>query len=150
MKIREMTHEDVQYAASLGAAMHKESWFRDFDFDETKARSIWDFKVARPDRWCLFVAEDDNKIIGVFAGVAHEHFFGNHLVSSDLILYVDPEHRGGSAAPRLIKAYEEWAKKIGAKDITIGVSTGVQEERTAKLFEKLGFGHRAYVFRKKV
>lgn len=150
MKIREMSQGDVHKALSLAADMHQESWFRDFDFDVAKALSIWDRKVAQPDRWCLFVAEDDNKIIGVFAGAAHEHFFGTDLVSTDLILYVDPAHRGGSAAPRLIKAYEEWATKIGCKDITIGVSTGVNTERTARLFEKLGFGHRAIIFRKKV
>jgi len=150
MKIREMLQGDVHPALSLAADMHQESWFRDFDFDVTKALSIWDRKVAQPDRWCLFVAEDNDKVIGVFAGFAAEHFFGNDLVSSDLILYVDPEHRGGTAAPRLIKAYQEWAKKIGAKEITIGVSTGVNSERTARLFENMGFGHRAYIFRKRV
>lgn len=150
MKIREMTQGDVQYALGLGVDMHQESWFRDFDFDVNKALSIWDRKVAQPDRWCLFVAEENDKIIGVFAGFANEHFFGNDLVSGDLILYVDPEHRGGTAAPRLIQAYEKWARSIGVKEIHIGVSTGVNVERTARLFEKLGFGNRAYLFRKRV
>lgn len=150
MKIREMSLGDVHHSLSLAADMHQESWFREFDFDVKKALSIWDRKVAQPDRWCLFVAEDDDKIIGVFAGCAFEHFFGNDLVATDLILYVDPSHRGGSAAPRLIKTYEQWARQIGAKDIQIGVSTGVNAERTARLFEKLGFGHRAYIFRKRV
>lgn len=150
MKIREMTEGDLHVVTDLGLDMHKESWFSEFDFDITKAQTIWHRKVAQPDRWCLFVAEENDKIIGVFAGFANEHFFGNDLVSGDLILYVDPQHRGGTAAPRLIQAYEKWARSVGVKEIHIGVATGVNVERTARLFEKLGFGDRAYVFRKKV
>jgi GNAT superfamily N-acetyltransferase len=150
MKIREMTQGDLHYAVQLAADMHQESWFRDFDFDAAKALSIWDRKVSQPDRWCLLVAEDDNKIVGIFAGITFEHFFGNQTASCDLILYVDPAHRGGSAAPRLIKAYEEWARSVGVVEIQIGVSTGVNTERTARLFEKLGFGDRAYIFKKRV
>lgn len=149
MKVREMSQGDVYRALSLAAAMHQESWFRHFDFDVNKALSIWDRKVAQPNRWCLFVAEDQDKLVGVFAGCAFEHFFGTDLVASDLILYVDPEHRGSSAAPRLIKAYEQWARGVGVKEIQLGVSTGVQPERTLRLFEKLGFGDTAYMLRKR-
>lgn len=150
MLIREMSQGDVEYSVRLAKDMHHESWFSHYDFDINKARQLWDRKVAQPDNYCLFVAEEDGAVIGVFAGIAFEHFFGNDKVASDLILYVDPDRRGGTAAPRLIKAYEQWARDVGCKDIQIGVSTGVQVERTARLFEKLGFGHRAYIFRKRV
>ncbi len=150
MKIREMLETDLPQVTELAWAMHQESCYRDNDFKVAKVRSIWDQKVALPGGYCLLVAEQDTEVIGVFAGVAFKHFFGDDWVCSDLILYVTPEHRGGSSAPRLIKAYEEWARRIGVKEIQIGVSTGVQEERTAQFFQKLGYGNKAIYFRKRI
>lgn len=58
----------------------------------------------------------------------------------DLLTYVVPEHRGGLGI-RLIKAYIERAKLLDIDDIHIGVSTGLEPERTGKLYERLGFRH---------
>lgn len=150
MKIREMHEADLPRVTTLAWDMHQESFYRENDFQTKKVRAIWDQHIALPGAYCLMVAEDEDDIIGVFAGFTFEHFFGNDRVSSDLILYVTPEHRGGSAAPRLIKAYEKWARSSGVREIQIGVSTGVREERTARFFEKLGFGDRAIYYRKRV
>lgn len=145
-----MLETDLPRVSSLAWDMHQESFYRDNDFQVSRIRAIWDQNVTLPGMYCLMVAEDAGEVIGVFAGVTFNHFFGNDRVSSDLILYVTPEHRGGSAAPRLVKAYEQWARRIGVKEIQIGVSTGVHEERTAQFFQKLGFGHKAIYFRKRI
>lgn len=150
MKIREITQGDVQTVLELAKDMHKESWFAAYDFDEAKAASIWERKQLFPNDWCLLLAEDNDQIIGVFVGFIVEHFFGRDRLSSDLILYVDPAHRGGTAAMRLVKAYEEWARNAGVKEIQLGIATNVHVDRTARLFEKLGFGDRAVMYRKRV
>lgn len=150
MIIREMERKDVPECISLGKDMHEESVYRGTDFATDKLWEMWDQHVRIPNMYCMMVAEKDHELIGAFVGFRYEHFFGHDICSSDLILYVKPEHRGGTAAPRLIKAYEKWARENGVTEIQIGVSTGVQEERTARLFEKLGFGERAIYFRKRV
>lgn len=150
MKIREMEAEDVHACIKLGELMHHESVYRHNDWDEKKLWALWNQHVQDPGVFCLLVAENEGEIIGAFVGFKFPHFFGNDICSSDLILFVKEEHRGGTAAPRLIKAYEKWARENGVKEIQIGVSTGVHPERTAKLFEKLGFGDRAIYYRKRV
>jgi GNAT superfamily N-acetyltransferase len=45
-------------------------------------------------------------------------------------LFVAPEHRGGSAGPRLARAFIEWSKEHGAAVINMGITTGVHAERT--------------------
>ncbi len=150
MKIRKMREEDVSTCIELGRLMHDESFYRDNDYDERKLWAMWDQSVQNPHQFCMRVAEKDEEVFGLFVGYRYEHFFGYDICSSDLLLYIKPEYRGGTAAPRLIKAYEKWARESDVTEIQIGVSTGVREERTARLFERLGFGDRAIYYRKRI
>lgn len=150
MIIREMTDDDVRQCIALGREMHRESVYRYLDFSEDKLWAIWEQHKAHPTMYCMRVAEKEGEIIGAFVGLRFEHFFGHDVCSSDLILYVTPEHRGGTAAPRLVKEYEKWAIANGVKEIQIGVSTGVTVDRTAVLFQKLGFGEEARYYRKRI
>lgn len=150
MKIRQMREEDVPLCIEMGQMMHDESFYRENDYDERKLWALWNQHVQNPHQFCFLVAEKDEEVIGMFVAYRYEHFFGYDICSSDLLLFVKPEHRGGTAAPRLIKAYDKWARECGVTEMQIGVSTGVREERTARLFEKLGFGDRAIYYRKRI
>lgn len=150
MQIRDMKAEDVYEGILLGRKMHHESVYRHNDWDEKKLWALWNQHVQQPNTFCFKMAEHDGEMIGIFVGVLFPHFFGNDIVCQDLILFVKEEHRGGTAALRLIKAYEQWGRENGVKEIQIGVSTGVHPERTAKLFEKMGFGDKAIYFRKRI
>ena len=150
MIIRWMTLDDLPIAIAMGSSMHKESWFSHFDYEDSKLQELWDITETYPHMYCKFVAEHDDKIVGMFVGMCAEHYFGHDKIASDLLLYVTPEARGGTAAVRLIKAYDKWAREAGAKEIHVGVSTGVNEERTVKLYEKLGFDSKATLLRKRV
>jgi hypothetical protein len=39
----------------------------------------------------------------------------------------------------MIKLFEQRAKDLGAKEISLGISTEIHAERTANLYEKLGY-----------
>ena len=147
--IRKMKLSDVNVVIDMGRAMHGESYFKFLDFSEAKLLALWDSINLFPNRMCGFVAEKDNKIIGIFVGAINEHWFGHDKVSCDLALYVTPEERGGSAAMRLVKAYERWAKEQGAREIHIGTATNVNPDRIRKLFSRLGYGDEAFFFRKR-
>ncbi len=147
--IRPMSPADVAQCIAFGKEMHDESYFKDMDFSEEKLQQLWHLITLKPDAFCAFVAEKEERIIGLFIGVCQEHWFGNDKVSCDLALFVTKEERGGTAAVRLIKAYEQWARDVGAAEIHIGTSTNVNSERITKLFEKMGFGNKAFYFRKR-
>ena len=147
--IRPMSPADVAQCIAFGKEMHEESYFKDMDFSEEKLQQLWHLIISKPDAFCAFVAEKEDRIIGLFIGVCQEHWFGNDKVSCDLALFVTKEERGGTAAVRLVKAYEQWARDVGAAEIHIGTSTNVNSERITKLFEKMGFGNKAFYFRKR-
>jgi len=129
--------DDVPTLIELGRVMHQESpRFRGMDYDEEKLMQLGANLVNQGG---IFLAEKDGKPLGMILGMVTEHFFGHDLMACDLAVYVHPDHRGGTLAVRLIKKYEAWAFSMGAKVITMGVSTEVEADRTGQLYKRLGY-----------
>ena len=51
---------------------------------------------------------------------------------------MEPSKRNGTVAIRLVRAFQEWAKLKGAKQIYMGIGTGVNVEGTTRLYESQG------------
>mgnify|MGYP000918724954 CR=1 FL=1 len=143
--IRNATHEDVNRMVELGALMHAESKFRAYSFDPWKLAATIGALIDGEDGIAI-VAEEDGEIVGGFIGFLSEHYFGRDKASYDLALFLQPEHRVGTLAMRLIRAYIKVAKEKGASEVVIANSTGVAKERVARLFEHAGFKHDGFVF----
>lgn len=148
--IRDLRMEDVERCLELGRAMHQESSFRDNDWDESKLWALVHQYDADKQHWCMLVSEVGDEIVGMFVGFAANHYFGNDLISSDLLLYVTPEKRGGTHGVKLIRAYEKWARSVGVREIQLGVSTGITTERTGQLYQALGFTDKSFIFKKRI
>lgn len=143
--IRPATHDDIERLVELGEQMHAESRFAKLSFDHDKVRNLFAHLIESPDG-LLIVADVDGLIIGGFAGYVVEHYFALTKVASDFGLFVAPEHRGGMTAPRLMRAYVEWAKEQGAVMVQAGITTGVHVNETARLYQKLGFKQAGLLF----
>lgn len=149
MIIRLASEEDIPGMIELGATMHAESIYRQFDYDREKLFDSCRKWISHPDLYFMAVAEDnDAQVIGMFIGFISEYYFGRDLCAYDLLFFVHPFKRGGLAAVRLIKAFEEWAFENGAKEVCTGTTTMVDPERTAKLFERLGYTIVGSIFKK--
>lgn len=135
--IRAATHTDVPDLIELGAMMHAESpRFRRLTFRPDKLEAM-----ARPlmDSGIVLLAEDRGRVVGMIIGAVIEQFFTDAKTAVDVATYVAPSHRGGPWFVKLIKAFEDKAEDLGAAEITFGISSGVQTERTAQLYEKMGY-----------
>jgi len=142
--IRTAHLNDLPVLVALGKSMHCESRYKKLRFDENKVAVFFENLINGGG--CVFVAEKNGEIIGGFAGYASEHYFSPDVVASDIALFILPEHRGGTTAFRLIKAFCAWAKFRGAAMTFIGTTTGVEPEKTAKLFELCDFAPAGGVF----
>ena len=135
--IRAATPDDLPALLELGQAMHCESpEYRDMRFCPNTLRHTLTLAM---DQHFLRVAEQPGgRIVGGLAAMAVPHWFGPDRLACDLGIFVAPEARGGMAAARLVRAYVKWARELGAKKITLGITTGVDVETTARLCERLG------------
>ena len=147
MKIRPSFPDEFDRLSVLLADAHQESRYRRYDLDFDKCRQLFEQQFVNGNIIC-FVAVKDEEIAGFGGFLVTPHFFGNDLVAGDFMVSVTPEHRGSSAAFRLLKAYEKWATSLNVVEITLGISTGINVAETSSLYERLGYQREAISFRK--
>ncbi len=128
--------------------MHAESNYSHLDYDPAKLDLMAATWLANPEIYFADIAICENKIFAMYVGFISEYYFGKDLVANDCLLFVDKSKRGGVAAIRLIKRFQQWAFDKGASEVRPATSTGVQTEDTKKLYEALGYDTVGYVFRK--
>ena len=135
--IRNASKDDIGRLVELGRMMHMESpRFRGFKYLSGQVTSMCEYLI---DNECglVLVAQHADGIIGGLMAMAMPHYACELVQASDLAFFVHPDYRGGTAALRLVDGYRAWAHSIGAEP-SIGVNTGVQPERTARLLAALG------------
>lgn len=145
MQIRNAELKDVIPIVKLAEVMHKESHFSQFDFDPVKLAEYVQTMIEQ-DWGIALVSEHESEIVGGFIGAVWPHFFGNSKQSTDFGLFVHPDKRGGLTGYRLLKEYIRVATEMGAEEVVIANSTGVDRDMVGKLYEKIGFTHIGYVF----
>lgn len=151
LMIRPLVLCDITKVVNLGRSMHEESpVFKHSSFDEKTVADLLALSLKTPENVCVLVNDINGEITGGIIAFAYKNWFGPERVASDLALFVTPDKRGGVIAARLVKQYEQWAKSVGCSEVTIGVSTGVNTERTALLFQRLGYKDPAHSFRKRL
>ena len=85
------------------------------------------------------VAETENGIVGFMIGFVAAPWYSRRKEAMEQLLYVDPAYRGGSVAMRLIREFEDVCRDYGAKVLSVGASTGMNEDRTVRLYERMGY-----------
>lgn len=143
----QLTREDALRILEMGKIFHQESQFKDEPFNAEKCWTLLDSTLRYPDQ--RFIAYDDQFRGFIIMGI-NEHFFSPVKKAEDFCLYIDPEHRGGSLAPRLIQAAEEWATSKGAIDMTIYHNTGINMEKAQGFFNRSGYETKGYIFTKEL
>ncbi len=148
MGIRPIEVNDIGELMRLASAMHQESIYREMAFDPQTVMGLFAsaMDARKPAVWGVTVTRGD-EVIGFGLGACGPNWFGPDMLASDLAIYIDPEHRGGSAGPRLMQAFTDWANSTGAKLVMVGVSAGINPERTGRLYERLGYGDPYTIYR---
>lgn len=136
--IREATEKDVTAIVDMGRRMATESPnFQRLTYSSAKVEARARWCIADPDGF-LMVAIRDEAPIGMMAAFAADHWMAEERVSGDLVLYVDPDYRGGTDAARLVAAYKRWATGRGVHVRGLGISSGVMVEQTTDFYHRLG------------
>lgn len=147
VEIRTATVRDASDILALGKLMRAEGpHFMKLDFSDEKAQLVISRLIANGG---ALVACDKGKIIGMFLFAVIEHLWGYDKIATDIAIYVDKEHRGGSAFVRLLRAFEAvTADRVRMWEL--GTSAGVENERIADLFTAMGYYRHGIGTRKEV
>ncbi len=85
------------------------------------------------------VLDDNDDCVGFITGYLSQFGYAKESIARDQLIFITPEHRGIGLATLLITEFEKWAKEKGAKLIILSSSAGVEYERTAALYNMLGY-----------
>jgi GNAT superfamily N-acetyltransferase len=135
--IRAAKHSDVPRLIELGELLHSSTSYSAQPFNREKSAAFLG-SLIDGQGGVVFVSERDGEIIGGMAGGIVDQWFNDDLIAYDYSLFVEPSKRSGFVAMRLILAFQEWARIKGAKQIHMGIGTGVNVEGTTRLYESLG------------
>lgn len=135
--LRDATLHDIERIVDLGALMHAESptWSR-LRLSRDKLAAIVELAI---NQGFAKVVDDCGEVVGGMLALAVPHWFSGDMVACDVAMFIDPAHRGGMAAVRLLNAYALWAREAGATLVHFGVTTGVHNDKTQALCERLGW-----------
>ncbi len=79
------------------------------------------------------------KIQGAIAFSVYEDIYTGDRTATEMWWFVLPEHRGGSVAMRLIRAFEKSAKQLDCKRACMIHLASLQEDRLSLLYQTLGY-----------
>ena len=146
------TPQEVEEMVELGRAMHAESAFAFLPYeDDVVLKTLR--SLAAQGRLFLLRYEDDatNKLVGFFCGCTDKYFFNGERIPHDLAFYVHPSHRGkGMAVLRMIRWFEKWARLKRAREVCLGVSTGIKVAETGALLVRAGYTVMGGTFKRRI
>ncbi len=133
----------------LGALMHAESAYKEYPIDIDYLRNYARHLENDPSGFAAFVNEIDGEFTAVVAGyLAPLYFNPNIKFAYDFLLYSRPDRRGGTAAARLMRAFEDWSKGAGAVKVVMGVTAGIDDPAACKFYEHIGYEKSGAIFSK--
>lgn len=81
----------------------------------------------------------NDEIVGALAGAVTELPINDLVVSQELMLWLEPNHRNGKTAPKLIDAYVDWATRQGCDFARLSALDVVLDGKAGILFKRKGF-----------
>jgi GNAT superfamily N-acetyltransferase len=137
MIIRPATVADIPWLIEAGERAQKESP----NYAELPASSADQYKqlvriLLQPDAVCVRVVGDGT---GFICGALEPAVWFEAVYAVQNLLWVEPLHRGSGRAWRLIAAFEQWARDKGARRIYNGISSGINEEKVGRFYQKMGY-----------
>lgn len=109
-EVRRAAVGDIPQMVMIGRRFIEESGYPKYGVHGNPARLHASLSNAIDDpSSAVFVAAQGEKIVGVAQAVKYTNYFSDAPMGIELFWWVAPEHRGGSAAVRLMDAMERWA-----------------------------------------
>lgn len=129
--------------------MHAESRWRDDPFDadvfsETMRQAVDDDVMHY-----VAVAENSSgEVVGMMAASVQRYMFNRDVFINERLVFVTKASRGSKAIVYMKDLIEQWGREIQARRFNIGIMNMENTDKTAGLYEKMGFERVGVFFQK--
>ena len=130
--IREAVIADIPHLTVMG--LHFVRSYSSSGLIEENPDAIFDMmlRLVESDQAVVLVAEA-KKPIGMLGAHLLHHPMSNEFIATELFWWVEPMHRGNGI--KLMRAFEAWAKKKGARKLHMSAPN----EKTGRIYTAAGF-----------
>jgi len=132
------TEEDIFDLLVLGRALSREAG-PFYKFDPEKTQTVLKESLTN-DQLQTFVLEDQGNVVGGIVCVLTTLPLGLAPLATELGMFIERDYRdkhGPWGMIKLLKEFEGWARKSGAKHLVISNILSMSDSK--KLYERLGF-----------
>ena len=149
VEFKPLTLEDLDQVMVLGREMFHEGQFADYPFAEGRAKYMATM-AASSDAIFWYGAWAGDELAGFLMGEMMDHAVADRRIGREHFFYVGAKHRGLMAGKGLIKRFEGWCKDMGATSVFIDISSGIDQEKTVRLFKLFGYEQRGVLVEKEL
>ncbi len=137
--IRDATQNDVLDTVLAVKQFCKEiphpAWHK---FNTNKVNSLVS-QLIEIDHGFVKIVTYEDEVVGALVAVLSEIPINDLIFAQELMFWIDPEHRKGKTALRLVDEYTEWATKAGCNFIRLSELDNVLGGKAGVLFKRKGF-----------
>lgn len=132
--VRVATPEDFPAWMALVEQLHERCVYQPIPLDRSRCLRAF-AQCNNSALGTVLLADGPDGLEGFLIGIAQPLWWANAKYATDLAFYASRSGAGASLAKRFLS----WAKALpGVAEITLGVSSGIDPERTGQLYERLG------------
>ncbi len=136
--IRPLEPEELPLCVPLGQAFHAEYQLPGRIDPEVFVQNWTNFIMGG--QGVIFSAWRSERVIGGLGAVIVPDLLDARLVANELFWFIEPDHRGGVTAIRLLQAFEDWALVKGATERRIArFAFGKMGERLHAFYSRRGY-----------
>lgn len=130
----------------------EESPYKDLTVDPHKLDTILQaLLTGNGTQGIAILAMKDDKPVGMVLGQVAEMLFSHETLAHELAWWVEPSHRGGKIAIKLLDAFEYWAKEVAkCKRVQMSMVETENADRVGKLYTRRGYTLREKAYLKEL
>lgn len=145
MSLRLATAGDYGDIIRMAKAFHQKSPYSPLDFSEDRCEEIFRAYLSGDKRDLIIILAVDERPFGMIIGHCAETPFSDDRVASEIAWWIDEDKRGNRDSVLLMRAYQDWALRVGARITQMAMLDEVTD--LDKFYRRQGFipAERSYV-----
>lgn len=149
MTVRKATEDDIFDIMPLIKMFYHEGGYTDMKYDPKYVSEIF-LNYLRTDNCETFLYESDGQVVAMLVASIVPQPFNKSPAAYEIAWYVHPDSRGSSAAIRVYKAFEEWAKENNCSLLSMSRIEGLDDENLIKMYDKMDLKLREHIYMKEL
>lgn len=134
------TVEDMPAILRMSRSFHEASPYKHLGYDESYAYRRAEECLRDQSRYVIILSLSGDDPVGILAAASYPLMFNGCLGTTELMFWVDEEHRSGKHGKELKRAYEYWAKNvIGAQIACMGALEDERLSTMSRVYRRQGY-----------